>query len=378
MNSSVLWIFLIVAWLFILLPMVLRGRPEVRKTTEAAANTRLLHRGGQRATAGRRSAGRHPSDPSYVRKPARTSPALQRPVLEETPMDDSAIDETAVEKPAVKTADVDDVELAAEVTDVLDAVEVAEDDIVDAETVEEPAEAELDEDLDDDVEEGLEDELDEDLEDELDEDLDDELDKDLDDELDDDLDDEYEDDLDDEYDDEATDEDLDDEDVPARPEAKPRELRGRAYTPDAIAERDARRYRERQRIVAGLVAATVLAIASCFFWQPYGYLATGVMVVLSGLYLYFLRRTAVAEQQYRAQRAARLRRHAAEDERLRREQERDLAVRPEMPASPVRRRPGGMVVLELDDEDPSFDHLPTYDFAYANDAQIADDYRHAV
>ena len=61
--------------------------------------------------------------------------------------------------------------------------------------------------------------------------------------------------------------------------------------------------------------------------------------------------------------AARLRRHAAEDERLRREQERDLAVRPEMPASPVRRRPGGMVVLELDDEDPSFDHLPTYDFA---------------
>lgn len=360
MNSSVLWIFLIVAWLFILLPMVLRGRPEVRKTTEAAANTRLLHRGGERAAVRRRAAGRHPSNPDYVRKRARTEAVLQRPVIEET----------AVESTDVTPEDAED---PTEVTDVIDAVDA--DEIIDAEAV----------DLDDDHGEDADADLDED--DETDDDLDAEDESaELDDELDDDdlhAEDETEDldaeddteDLDAEDDADEIDE-LDDlEDArPAGP--KPRELRGRAFTPDTIAERDARRYRERQRTAAGLTVATVLAIASCFFWQPYGFLATAVMVVLSGLYLFFLRRTAIAEQQHRAQRAARLRRHAAEDERLRREQEEAIPVRR---GAPALRRPGGMIVLELDDEDPAFDHLPTYDFGYAAGAEPVDsEYRHAV
>lgn len=374
MNSSVLWIFLIVAWLFILLPMVLRGRPEVRKTTQAAANTRLLHRGGQRAAVVHRSAGRHPSNPDYVRKPARTEPTLKRAVLEETPMDEAVNDKAVADEILAEEVVAEEIlaeeivaeeviagdgvaeETAAEVTDVLDAVEAPDDDILDVETVEEPADADAELDEADDLDDEYEDDAD--VGELDDEDLDDELD-----ELDD------VDDLDDELD------DVEDDEVQARPAAKPRELRGRAYAPEAIAERDAHRYRERQRIVAGLTVATVLAIASCFFWQPYGFLATGVMVVLSGLYLYFLRRTALAEQQYRAQRNARLRRHAAEDERLRREQAEDVALRP---AAPVRRRPGGMVVLEIDDEDPSFDHLPTYDFEYAEDAPVTDDYRYAV
>ncbi|UQE75876.1 hypothetical protein MYK68_04515 [Gordonia sp. PP30] len=345
MNSSVLWIFLIVAWLFILLPMVLRGRPEVRKTTEAVANTRVLHRGGERAAVRRRSAGRHPSNPDYVRK--REEPALKRAVIEE----DDVPEETETATQARTDAPVD-----AEVTDVLDAVDA--DEAIEADEVDLDAEVELD------------DEAGADLDDEFDDDL-----EDLDDEYEDDLDAEAEDDADDRIDDEA--DDLDELDEPA-PAARPtpRELRGRgSYTPDRIAERDARRYAERRRTVTGLLAVTVLAIASCFFWQPYGYIAAATMVVLSGLYLYFLRRTALEEQQYRAQRAERLRRHAAEDERVRRQQEEAIPARP---AAPPRRRPGGMIVVELDDEDPAFDHLPVYDFSYAESVADDDEYRRAV
>ncbi|GAA3971287.1 divisome protein SepX/GlpR [Gordonia caeni] len=346
MNSSVLWIFLIVAWLFILLPMVLRGRPEVRKTTEAAANTRLLHRGGERAAVRRRAAGRHPSNPDYVRKRARTEAALQRPVIEETAVEPTAVPADAAEDPT-------------EVTDVIEAVDA--DDIIDAEAV----------DLDDDFE-GEDAEAEADLEEPDLEEPDEELEGEADDDLD--ADDEADEHEVDELDDEVDDLDELEESKPAAPKA--RELRGRAFTPDAIAERDARRYRERQRMVAGLTVATLLAVVSCFYWQPYGFLATAVMVVLSGLYLFFLRRTAIAEQQHRAQRAARLRRHAVEDDRLRREQEEAVPVRP---GAPARRRPGGMIVLELDDEDPAFDHLPTYDFGYAAGAEPVDsEYRHAV
>ena len=91
MNSSILWIFLIAAWLFILLPMVLRGRPEVKKTTEAVANTRLLHRGGS-AAAARRRAGRHPSDPKYVRTPA--EPVLKRAEPEEADVPENDADQS--------------------------------------------------------------------------------------------------------------------------------------------------------------------------------------------------------------------------------------------------------------------------------------------
>ncbi|GAC57445.1 hypothetical protein GOHSU_19_00500 [Gordonia hirsuta DSM 44140 = NBRC 16056] len=371
MNSSILWIFLVVAWLFILLPMVLRGRPEVRKTTEAAANTRLLHRGGERAEVRRRAAGRHPSNPDYVRKRARTESAVQRAVIEEATVSQS---ESKQKTGTTVTVTATTIEASVEVTDVIEVVGGEADDtpaVVDGRTLgEDQPELELDLDLEDEAgtDTGNPDaEHDDDVA-ELDEELDDELD----DEHDAELEDEYDDDLEDDF------EDLD-EDVspPARTTPVSRDLRGRGFAPEVIADRDARRYAERRRMVLGLTLATLLAVISCFFWQPYGYLALGVMVVLTGLYLFFLRRTAVAEQQYRAQRAARLRRHAAEDARMARQHAEQL---PSRQAAPPRRRPGGMVVLELDDEDPAFDHLPVYHFAdtAGADEGLTDDYRHAV
>ena len=80
MPNSVLWICLVAVWLLVLVPMVInKGRPQVRKSTAVAASTRTLHRGGK-ATAGRKKAGAHPSDPAH--KPSRTPSATAIALLE--------------------------------------------------------------------------------------------------------------------------------------------------------------------------------------------------------------------------------------------------------------------------------------------------------
>ncbi|MFZ2511397.1 MAG: gephyrin-like molybdotransferase receptor GlpR [Gordonia sp. (in: high G+C Gram-positive bacteria)] len=350
MNSSVLWIFLIVAWLFILLPMVLRGRPEVRKTTAAAANTRLLHRGGEPTAVRRRAAGRHPSNPDYVRKPATTATTLKRAALEETDVSKpkAAADTTDTEKVETGQLEIDIPEIASESAETQPAgtqsAEVADTEVTDViDAIVDETDGETDE---------LDDETDEEFE-EFDE-LDDEA-----------------------AEEDVAEEDVAEEDVVTASAPMSRERRGRGYASGEIAERDARRYRDRRRMVLGLSAATVLAIVTCFVWPPYGLILLGVMTALTGLYLFFLRRTAVAEQEFRAARATRLRRHAAEDSRLARQRSEQLIERP---VAPGRRRPGGLVVLDFDDEDPAFDHLPTYDFAATGRAAdgIDADYRRAV
>ena len=66
MPTSVLWVCLVAVWLFVLVPMVIKGRPQMKKSTDAAKATRLLHRGGTRTrTARRRASGAHPHDPSW-------------------------------------------------------------------------------------------------------------------------------------------------------------------------------------------------------------------------------------------------------------------------------------------------------------------------
>ena len=68
MPNSVLWICLVAIWLFVLVPMLIKGRPEVRKPTQATLATRVIDRGGKamsRATR-RISVGRHPHDADWV------------------------------------------------------------------------------------------------------------------------------------------------------------------------------------------------------------------------------------------------------------------------------------------------------------------------
>ena len=97
MPNSVLWVCLVVVWLFVLVPMVIKGRPQMRKSTEAARMTRLLHRGGTktRTSTARRSAGAHPQDPSWTsRRSSRSASSAATSLLDKTESDDETSSES--------------------------------------------------------------------------------------------------------------------------------------------------------------------------------------------------------------------------------------------------------------------------------------------
>ncbi|MBJ7290964.1 MAG: hypothetical protein JHC79_18815, partial [Williamsia sp.] len=68
MPNSVLWVCLVAIWLFVLVPMVIKGRPEVRKRTEATLATRVINRGGRAMSkaSSKVARGRHPHDADWV------------------------------------------------------------------------------------------------------------------------------------------------------------------------------------------------------------------------------------------------------------------------------------------------------------------------
>ncbi|WP_245569734.1 gephyrin-like molybdotransferase receptor GlpR [Gordonia shandongensis] len=424
LSSSVLWVALIAVWLFVLVPMVLRGRPQARRRTEAVTNTRLVHRGGSsrtatartqtRTRAARRAAEKAGEQAQAAKRRAQAAVSLKEreresdrdadgvedadgvnewddvldgelldgdladgdladgdladgeladgelDMTDDEAVDDGSVeddggveDEDGVEDDSIEAAGDDDaptvrkapyLESAVEVTDQLDVVPEHVVDLDEAQAAH-AAEAPL--------ADAVADDADFDAEyDEADGDLDEDAD--------------YED---AEYEDTEFDEDTgfdEVDEVESEPSfvPTPRERRGRGgYGPERGAEREQIRYRERRRVVAGFTIATLAAIVSAFFVQPWGIVAAVVMVAAFAAYLTFLRRTVREEQFRHAQRVARRRRQQEEDERLERRRAEQTYVDP-----PQRlRRPGGAVVLEIDDGDPAFDHLDTYDFAYYAD-----------
>src|SRR5699024_1700036 len=125
------------------------------------------------------------------------------------------------------------------------------------------------------------------------------------------------------------------------------------FDPEADAAASAARYRTRQRAVlslgAGVVVTALFAVivTSAFWW------ATLACVAALGLYLTYLRRQVRMEQQIRRRRMARL-------QRSRKQADEQQRTRDTVPSAPTRE---GVVVLEADDEDPSFDHLPPFEDA---------------
>jgi general stress protein CsbA len=79
MPGSVLWIGLVVVWLFVLVPMVVRQRPSVRRTSDDALSTRVLHRGGDALPS--RTEASHEDSPPY--EPVVPPLTVRRPDLEE-------------------------------------------------------------------------------------------------------------------------------------------------------------------------------------------------------------------------------------------------------------------------------------------------------
>ncbi|MFT3899249.1 MAG: hypothetical protein QM728_03260 [Gordonia sp. (in: high G+C Gram-positive bacteria)] len=155
--------------------------------------------------------------------------------------------------------------------------------------------------------------------------------------------------------------------------------RGRGgYDPEVDKERLDLKYKERQRVLLTLLGLTVLAIIAGVVLGTIGWIATGVMAFGVVAYLFFLRRAVRSETQIRKRRLARLERTRREQVARRRN---EFVERPEVlraPSSaprPRMRRPDGMTVVQIDDEDPEFDYLPTY---RAQRAAGGDHYRTAA
>ncbi|WP_137808896.1 MULTISPECIES: gephyrin-like molybdotransferase receptor GlpR [unclassified Gordonia (in: high G+C Gram-positive bacteria)] len=410
MPNSVLWVCLVAVWLFVLVPMVIKGRPQILKSTDAARKTRLLHRGGSRTTTAtknrRRSSARHPHDPSWKSsrrsatatleagaendvdaekaKPSTRragSAKVEKPTAESVDGEidsetvDAASDDDSVNGDISADADADtdrdfdaesddeatadaDSTPAAEVDDTDELDDEYEDDFADVDGEVENGELEdaefEDAEYDDDAEYGDDSEY-EDATDQLDED-------------------EYDDyargsrhtesssapvaESEEDDADDAADTDLD-EVADSRPAARTASSRRTGRSVYSSEKERELKYRERQRVTVGLFVLVLLSVVAGVVVGTPGWVATGVLGLLLVGYLAYLRRAVKTEQQIRAQRLARAKRSArAEEERRRR-----AAAVPEFAAAPPPprlRRPGGATVLEIDDEDPVFDHIPPF------------------
>lgn len=419
MPNSVLWVCLVAVWLFVLVPMVIsKGRPQVRKSTVVATSTRTLHRGGARASAGRKKPGAHPSDPAH--KPSRTPSATAIALLEkkeaeiraaeagtdvtdEAGDDDTACDDTGsagTEDDAVAAGSGDIAAVALETVDTETVVAETVDagtvdaDAADAETGT-GATAELivttvgidpvaaatgnppDTETDDAADEYYE--STEAVETESGDPADQ---PDPDHELDDLGDPEPADDL---------EEDLIDDDLlaearpgPARVEqapvttAAPRRVSPSRSRESLVDKHSEARYKERQRVLLGLIGLLLGSIVSGFVLGLIGWVVMILVTVSLIAYLAFLRRAVVREQQAKAQRQARAARLRREEARRREQEEQQSRLRPVVPEPPRRRRPGGAIVLEIDDGDPVFEHLPSVPRRMSFDDTPEVDYRRAV
>ncbi|MFF0453552.1 divisome protein SepX/GlpR [Nocardia africana] len=383
MPNSILWIALVVLWVFVLFPMLADRHPRIRRTTDVALATRVLHRGGTRRRAKKGPATGHETDPDWVPTPRqkrlshgddaedRMTTSADEPVIEDDrnaperaesevtrahrsagdpPGRTDAGEEQARETPG----DAADAEPGDDEPD--DLVEVDGDgdpagdahagdpDEADegAEADDGPAAAETEDrpqasmarippapsaavparrgdvDPDDDV-----------------------------------------DDLDDRADGES--ESAARDFVPSR--------RGRGgFDPEADAIARAARYRFRQRTALGLILSTLLFGAFAIVVNATLWWGCALSVVAFGGYLAYLRRQVRYEEDIRRRRAARLsgaRQRPAENaeavaqERVRTER------RPGMDRDAARALRRRAVVLDVDDEDPLFDHLEHFDAAAA-------------
>ncbi len=326
--QSLLWISLVVLWLFVLVPMLISKRDAVRRTSDVAlatrvlnttTNSRLIKRGGP--------ASGHRSDPDW--RPAEDE--LDETFDDDDFDDDFDADEYEHEDDAEKT-----VVLAAPAVEAIEP-EVTESDelTLDFEKTDDVAEPEEPEDVEQ-VEEPEEEACDtatyEVATDEYEE-------------ADDGTADEYE------Y--------IEDSAGLEAPEESDLRLadamvasRRRRYDPAKTAAISARKYQFRKRVLALLTLMIAASAAAAYFMAPtigsLGWYACGGTAAVTLLYLGYLRRQTRIEQRLmrrRAMRAARARLGVENTE------DRDLDL------VPSRLRRPGAVVLEIDDEDPMFEHL---------------------
>jgi hypothetical protein len=335
--QSLLWISLVVLWLFVLVPMLISKRDTVRRTSDVALATRVLNTAnGARLIRRRKPAAGHHSDPDW------------RPTHDDLDEDDEPV--TAPHKAVVVMAAAK-VEVESEYLDV-DIVEedsgalpigvsaqlafdqgpelpldfddntatFSADDLQEIDEVEEPSEGDVDGgDMTDEFAAVSEDDTDYDYE--------------------------Y-------VDDSSGMEAAPDLDLHvAGTKSQERRRNFESKTAAAVA---ARKFRFRKRVLMVMSALLLASAVAAYVVSPTFWWVCGTVGAVTILYLGYLRRQTRIEERVRRRRAQRMMRSQLGVENTK-DQEFDVV--------PARLRRPGSGVLEIDDEDPIFEHLDYAPFA---------------
>lgn len=329
--QSLLWISLVVLWLFVLVPMLVSKRDAVRRTSDVALATRVLN-GGANSRLIKRSgpAAGHRSDPDWQppEDSADTDLDEEHDLAEDDDHDREADDDTDTDELSRRRPVVMKMALA-------EPAESAEPDYLDVDVVEDSAALPV----------GASDSAAEDLgEEPAEDDVDTEAVAKHDDE------DRYEY-VEDSSGLEPAAEDADDDEVPApMPRSAARRRRLDAKTAAAVS---ARKYAFRKKVLMVLALVLIGSATAAFKISPSAWWVCGSAIGITLLYLGYLRRQTRIEEKVRRRRAQRMARARLGVEN---------AYDREYDVVPSRLRRPGAVVLEIDDEDPVFEHL---DYAMA-------------
>lgn len=319
--QSLLWISLVVLWLFVLVPMLISKRDAVRRTSDVALATRVLN-GGAAARLIRRSgpAAGHRSDPDWRPEEEPAEDEFAEPERDELGDPEADADDREPTRPVVMKMTVDE-RAEPDYLDVLD-VDVVEDSAAlpagatapaagpEPVAVGEQAQAASEA-------EGVGDHAD----------------------------DEYE------YVEDSSglepEEESRDDDEAAWANVAPRSRRRRFDTRTAAAV-TARKYAFRKRVLMVMAVILVGSATAAFEVSATAWWLCGSATGVTVLYLAYLRKQTRIEERVRRRRMQRMARARLGVENAY-DREYDLV--------PSRLRRPGAVVLEIDDEDPIFEHL---------------------
>jgi hypothetical protein len=307
--QSLLWISLVVLWLFVLVPMLVSKREAVRRTSDVALATRVLNSGvaARLIKRGGPAAG-HRSDPDW-----------QPDEDEHRDLDDpDDLDEDAA-KDAPQSGSVV-VTVAAAAVSVEETAPLQAGDSA-AVAAEQPEPAAEDDTVERDTEPGFDTEDDDEDEHASDEDGADQY----------------------EYVDDTS-------GIPVGEEPPTTGISAfsRRHRYDTAAAVSARKYVFRKRVLMVMALALVGSAAAAFLLTPAAWWLCGSAAGLTVLYLGYLRRQTRIEARVQRRRMQRIARSRLGVENTY-DREIDLV--------PARLRRPGAVVLEIDDEDPIFEHL---------------------
>jgi hypothetical protein len=344
--QSLLWISLVVLWLFVLVPMLISKRDTVRRTSDVALATRVLNTGGGARLLRRRSgpAAGHHSDPDW--RPSDDLVDDADDGHDEDEHQDAPSRRPVVQAAAAVSAEPDylDVDVVEMDSGALPVGASA------ARPVDEFAHPELPLDYDDNTQTfSVEDLSEVDDVDEAEPEFEaaPEETTDVFESLDDGTDHDYE-----YVDDSSGLEAPSDTDLHLADSIS--EARRKRYESKTAAAVSARKYKFRKRMLMAMGVVMVATAAAAFLVSPTFWWACGTVAAMTLLYLGYLRRQTRIEEQVRRRRAQRMARS-----RLGVESTQD----PEFDVVPSRLRRPGAVVLEIDDEDPIFEHLDYAPFA---------------